>query len=425
MRQVLLQVPEGTGDRLIAAADRLGAATASQFAGTDGRGDGVDLVVVTVPNGSVGRLIDEAQELGPAEATMVPAGALAFEPPAGDPPEELVDVTPTGPFEVLLAGRQAAGGWKGFLTYAVLAGVVAWLGLYTETIYLLTGSMLIAPFAGPAMNTAIGISSGRPSLLAHSVRRYAAGIAATAAVGAVLTLAVGQQTVTPLVADILTVGSVAFLLPLVAGAAGATYLVQAEHSSLISGAAVGILVAASLAPPAGGLGMVLALGRPDLAANALFLIALQLTGITVAAVMVLRTYGLRPDDHRFGSGHPHMLKVGLAVSVVLTAGLVALQLGAAPFLTQEDASRDAAAVVASVLDERDDVLLLEVAPDVRSSGAGDAPRVLVAVVVERRRAAPPVGTLREELDEVLQHTLRRELPDVVAHLQIEVHEPPG
>lgn len=43
----------------------------------------------------------------------------------------------------------------------------------------------------------------------------------------------------------------AVLLPLAAGAAGALNLFQSERSSLVSGAATGMLVAASLAPPAG------------------------------------------------------------------------------------------------------------------------------------------------------------------------------
>ena len=424
MRQVILQVPGGTGDQLVAAADDLGATTASRVPGTGGRGEDVEVVVVTVPNASVGPLIDEAQALGRAEATVVGAGAYAFEPPAGDPPSELIDVTPTSPFEILLAGRQASGGWTPFLIYALLAGAVAWLGLYTETIYLLTGSMLIAPFAGPAMTTAISIASGRPGLLRHSVLRYAAGIGTTAAAAGVLTVVLGQETVTGLVTSILTVTSVAVLLPLVAGTAGALYLVQAEHSSLISGAAVGILVAASLAPPAGGLGMVLALGRIDLALHALFLIALQLTGITAAAVVVLRSYGLRPDDHRFGSGHPNMLKIGLAVSVVLTAGLLVLQVGSAPFLTQGDAARNAAATVARAMDDRQDLRLLGVDPAVRSTGDTQTPRVLIDVVVERRPGAAPAEALREDLRRSLEERLRRNLPDVVPHVTLRIHDPP-
>ncbi|MDX1622107.1 MAG: DUF389 domain-containing protein, partial [Nitriliruptorales bacterium] len=344
MRQVLLQVPKGAGRDIAIRAEELGATTLSRFDGSNGKGDPVDLVVATIPNASVGPLIDRAQKLGVAEATVPAVGVYAFEPPAGKPPEELLDVTPTSPYEVVLAGQQSAGGWRGFLTYAAVAGVVVWLGLFTETVFLLTASMLIAPFAGPAMNTAISIVAGRPGLLRHSLLRYAAGILLTAAVSALLTLVVGQHVTTGLMTSVLTVTVVSFLLPLAAGAAGASFLVQSEHSSLISGAAVGILVAASLAPPAGGFGMAFALGRFDLALHAAFLILLQLSGITASAIVVFYLYGLRPTGHQFGSDHPGLLAWGLGLTALFTAVLVAVQVVTAPYLTQGSEARHASEV---------------------------------------------------------------------------------
>ena len=59
-----------------------------------------------------------------------------------------------------------------------------------------------------------------------------------------------------------------------AGAAGAINLMQSERSSLVSGAATGMLVAASLAPPAGIIGMAAAIGRWDMAVSGLFLLLL-------------------------------------------------------------------------------------------------------------------------------------------------------
>lgn len=424
MRQVLLQVPRGCGEQLITVARELGASTLTRLEGGNGRDEQVDVLVVTLPNASVGPLIDRAQELGDTEASIPGAGAFAFEPPAGEPPDELVDVTPRSPYEVVLAGQQSAGSWRGFLTYAGVAGVVAWLGLFTETVFLLTASMLIAPFAGPAMNTAISIASGRPGLLRHSLLRYAAGIGLTAAVSALLTYAVGQEVTTTLMASVLTVTVVAVLLPLVAGAAGATYLVQSEHSSLISGAAVGILVAASLAPPASAVGVALALGRLDLAAHAAFLVVLQLAGITVSSVVVLWLYDVRPQRQRFGAEQPNLLWAGLGAAAALVAGLVALQLLTAPFLVQGSLARDAAKVVATTLAERRDVAMLSVEPTVASSALPGEPRILVDVRVERARAAPPTEVLRDDLETQLVERLRRRLPDIAPHVTVTVFDTP-
>jgi uncharacterized membrane protein len=79
------------------------------------------------------------------------------------------------------------------------------------------------------------------------------------------------------------ISSVTVLLPLVAGAAGALNLSQSDRSSLVSGAATGMLVAASLAPPAGTIGMASAIGEWDLVRTGVFVLLLQLVGINLSA----------------------------------------------------------------------------------------------------------------------------------------------
>lgn len=425
MRQVLVQVPRGAGEELVGIARELGASTLTVLEGSGGRGNEVDLLLVTVPNASVGPLIDRAQDLGDAEASVPAVGAFAFEPPAGEPPEELIDVTPRSPYEVVLAGSQSAGSWRGFLTYATLAGVIVWLALFTETIYLLTASMLIAPFAGPAMNTAISLLSGRTGLLRHSLLRYLAGIAVTAATAGVLTLLAGQHVATDLMVAVLTISGAAFLLPLVAGVAGATYLVQSEHSSLISGAAVGILVAASLAPPAGGLGMAVALGRPDLVAHAVFLISLQLVGITASAIAVLWAYGIRPGAHRFGENRPRLAGVGFAVATLATLALVAFQFADAPFLLQGAEKRHAAEAAIEAVEARDEVDVLGVEARVASAEFEGPPRIVLEVGVERRQGGAPSDQLERDLEDHIGAAVRQRLPGVVTHVDLSVFEPPS
>lgn len=89
------------------------------------------------------------------------------------------------------------------------------------------------------------------------------------------------------------------LLPLVAGAAGAITLVQSERSSLVSGTATGMLVAASLSPPAGIIGMSMAIGRWDMVVNGVFLLLLQLSGINLSAAILFCTFGLSTKGARY------------------------------------------------------------------------------------------------------------------------------
>ena len=170
----------------------------------------------------------------------------------------------------------------GFLGYAAAAGAVVWTGLYTNTIFLLTAAMLIAPFAGPAMNTGAGDGLGDAGLLQRSLLRYGAALALTIAVAAALSLGIGLETATSEMTARSQVSSMAVLLPLVAGAAGALNLLQSDRDSLVSGAAIGVLVAASLAPPTGLVGMAAVIGRWDMVLSGVFVLLLQLVGINLS-----------------------------------------------------------------------------------------------------------------------------------------------
>ena len=200
--------------------------------------------------------------------TLLPTGVMALHPPANAAAEQVTKVEERSPIEIFLSGLQSTGSWKGFLSYAALAGVIVWIGLYTNTIYLLVAAMLLAPFAGPAMNTALATARGDLQLLRQSILRYFAALSVTIAVTALLSWMLQQQYATNLMLDGSQISSVAVLIPLAAGAAGALSLIQSDRSSLVSGAATGMLVAASLAPPAGIVGMGAAIGRWDLVVRA-------------------------------------------------------------------------------------------------------------------------------------------------------------
>lgn len=331
MRQLQFQVPRGRGKDAVRAALERGGVNAAVFEAVDADGP-IDVVLATVPNGEVEPLLADVERLGRIRLTFDPSGALALAPPLERPPGELLDVTPRSPIEVFLAGLRSQGGWPSFLGYAVASGIVAWIGLFTGTWYLLTGAMLIAPFAGPAMNAAMATVSGDASLLATALFRYMAGIAAGAASALLLTLATGLRLPTDLMVDVASVSAVAIALPLAAGAVGALHLVQSEHSSLVSGAAVGMLVAASLAPPTGVVGMAPVMGRWDLVGSAAFLLVLQLTGINLTAAVLFRLYGMSSSGHRYGQGRPRLFPVGLVVTTLVLLGLVALQFGSGPAL---------------------------------------------------------------------------------------------
>ncbi len=230
------------------------------------------------------------------------------------------------------------------MAYAVAAGVVVWIGLFTNTIFLLTAAMLIAPFAGPAMNAAIATARGDLHLLARSLSRYFAGLAVSIVVAWGLSSIMGQKIATEQMVSTSLISSVAVLLPLVAGAAGALNLCESERNSLVSGAATGMLVAASLAPPAGMIGMAAAIGEWDMVRAGAFVLLLQLAGINLSGAVVFRLFGLSPKGVRYARG-----RVWAAVGTWLTslAGISALllwQLSDPPSLQRSSRAQRAAAV---------------------------------------------------------------------------------
>jgi uncharacterized membrane protein len=185
--------------------------------------------------------------------------------------------------------------------------------------------MLIAPFAGPAMNFAIATARGDGLLLKRSIIRYLSAIAVTVSVTCLLSLILGQDLATNAMVESSKVSAVSVLLPLAGGAAGALNLVQSDRSSLVSGTAVGMLVAAALAPPAGTVGMAIALGMWGMAANCSFLLILQLIGINLAATTVFRLYGLSARGARYKRGRKWIFPVTLSITTAMLIALLALQ----------------------------------------------------------------------------------------------------
>ena len=145
---MLIWAPEGSGAKVGELARRHGIDEVVSFAG---EGDGpVDLALLHVPNRRLEGLLDELSSLEDLHVSMFPHGVLNLKPPPGEAPSQVQDVTLRSPLEIFLGGLQSVGSWRGFLSYAVTSDLVVWVGLYTNTVYLLVAAMLIAPSLVPS-----------------------------------------------------------------------------------------------------------------------------------------------------------------------------------------------------------------------------------------------------------------------------------
>ena len=195
MRQLIFRVPRGEGERVVAAAEARGGVNLSVLEAKKGGLD-LDLIFVYVSNREVEGLMRELKSVADLHVVLQPSGTLPLHPPTGRAAQQVLDIQPLSPIEVFLSGLQSIGAWTGFIGYAVTAAVVAWIGLYTNTTYLLVSAMLIAPLAGPATNTALATARGDLHLFRRSLLRYVIALFIIAGAAALLSFIFGQQAVT-------------------------------------------------------------------------------------------------------------------------------------------------------------------------------------------------------------------------------------
>jgi uncharacterized hydrophobic protein (TIGR00271 family) len=425
MRQLLVQVPRGCGKNVLDIAKACDGVNLVHFEAT-GSEKPLDVVIVHVPNPKVEELLGELESVPELHVTLIPRGVIALEPPASEAPQQVKNVEARSPIEIFLAGLQSVGSWKGFLGYAAAGGVVVWIGLFTNTSYLLVAAMLIAPFAGPAMNTAIATARGDRRLLQRTLLRYFAALATTILVTWALSLILQQEVVTASMSSTSNVSAVAVLLPLIAGAAGALNLVQSERSSLVSGAAVGMLVAASLAPPAGVVGMAIAMGRWDMAVNGLFVLLLQLVGINFSASIVFRIYGLSARGARYDRGKKLVFPAILAVTILALAGLLTWQFSSSPELQRSSRSQRATAEIQKVVNNSNLAELVEA--DVRFPNPNiKGQNTLLGTVYVQRKAGVTESAqqIRDRLTKDIQTNLLEQGFNATPLVDVSVLEAPN
>jgi uncharacterized hydrophobic protein (TIGR00271 family) len=408
MRQILIQVPRGYGKDVLDMAKAHDGSNLSLVEAT-GSNQSIDLVMIHVSNRKVEGLLEALEGIPNLQIMLNPRGVLTLQPPAEEAAQQVTDVAARSPIEVFLSGLQSVGSWKGFLGYAAAAGVVVWIGLFTNTTYLLVAAMLIAPFAGPAMNVALATARGDRHLLSRSLVRYFAALIVAIAVAAFLSFVLRQQVITEQMAATSTISAVAVLLPVVAGAAGALNLVQSERSSLVSGAATGMLIAASLAPPAGLVGMAGAMGRWDLTINGVFVLLLQLVGINLSAAIVFRLYGISAQGARYKRGKAWAFPAILTVTVVAIASLLTWQFSSLPNLQRSSITQRAIADIKTVVDESGLAKLVEAnvrftRPDIQGQNT-----LLATVYVQQQSTSQSPETIQAQLTQDIQsHLLNQE-----------------
>jgi uncharacterized hydrophobic protein (TIGR00271 family) len=404
MRQLMIQTEHGEGEKVFEIARGRGAVNMSRMPMESAGGPG-ELIIAQVPNSMVGVLIGELQEFLEVTVTIAPQGTMPLRPPASEAPEQVKDVSPRSPIEIFLSGLQSIGSWRGFLLYAAAGGTVAWIGLYSNTIYLLVAAMLIAPFAGPAMNAAIGTAKGDWPLLRQGLVRYFASLGLSILVSIALSVIMRQEIATTTMIDVSQISAAALLLALTAGAAGASNLIQSERNSLVSGAAVGMLVAVSLAPPASMIGMSMVIGRWDMTLNGVYLLLLHLAGINLAGAFTFRLSGLSPKGIRYPRGSVRVSRIAFTATTLTLAGLLTVQHWNTPALERSTIATRAETVIQEVVEESGMAALVEANARFTRPSISGQKTLLCIVYVQSSATDIPDVLIRSRLIERIRDRL--------------------
>ena len=214
-----------------------------------------------------------------------------------------------------------------YFVLLILSVMIAVMGLITNSVAVIVGSMVVAPLMGPALAASVGTVVDDHDLFVRGVVMQLSGVIVAVVVAAAFAAFVQEVRLYP-VQDVLSIPAVssrvapdllALGVALAAGTAGAYSLSTGSSTTL-----VGVAVAAALVPPLGVVGIGIVWGRPLVALGSLVLVLVNILAINLVAVAVFWYQGYRPAWPTVSATRTRMLRRIATIGVclfVLTAFL--------------------------------------------------------------------------------------------------------
>ena len=257
-----------------------------------------DLFQADLARECVQQVVSELRELGIDRHGSISWGAV--DTAIGDSMERAERAAPGEGADAIIweevvasTGEDSTLTWT-FMAFMVLACILAAIGVATDSPITIVGAMVVGPEFGPLAGIAVGLRLRRGDAVRRGVTALVVGftgaIAVTAAV-AVLWRVTGLVNAHDLAAStgtefIYQPGWFSIITALVAGAAGTLSLTSAKSAAL-----VGVFISVTTIPAAGNGALALVFGRFHDAAGSALQLLINLTGIILAAYLVLLTRG--------------------------------------------------------------------------------------------------------------------------------------
>ena len=192
-----------------------------------------------------------------------------------------------------------ASGIGTYVLMTVISAVIATAGLLLNSAAVVVGSMVIAPFVGPAMATSVGTIVNDDELFSRGVRLQILGLVLAIGAAFVFAFVVRYIHLVPPLEDVTSITEIServapdFLSLVIAIGAGIAGIVSLTTG--VSAALVGVMIAVALIPPAATVGIGLAWGQPLVSLTASVLVLVNVLSINLSALVVLWYKGYRPE----------------------------------------------------------------------------------------------------------------------------------
>lgn len=209
-----------------------------------------------------------------------------------------------------------------YLLTVTLSSIIAALGMRSGQTAVVIGAMIIAPLLGPTMGISLAATVGNAKLGGKSAGTLLVGSVFAVVAGVLVGHFVAIDPLVPELRNRTIVQPADIVLALACGAAGVLAFSRGASLTL-----VGVMIAVALVPPLAATGIFLGVGQPVVAANALFLFAINLVCVNVAGIIMFLIQGLPPKSWRITSGLLAIWVFILALLASLMAGRFVLGLG--------------------------------------------------------------------------------------------------
>ena len=135
---------------------------------------------------------------------------------------------------------------------------------------------------------------------------------------------------------------------------------------------MGVLVAAALAPPAGNLGMSMAIGERVLALNSLYILVLQVVAINLSGGLVFYFHGVRPQQALYERGRLSVTRTSFATTSLLLVTLLFFQFQGSPSLQRSSREQSLAAEIRGQVENNHRLQLLKLEVDFLPTQKGES-----------------------------------------------------